>query len=344
VRVQMSVFSRSLFVKDRADAGRSQGFFVMVRDRLINPDDAKLFLHEPSYGVFNRMQIFIWADGLDADLLADRERVHREAESGKELEFLQVALYREARSQLQQRDSAASNSSSITSGLPRMAREIIHEPLAALLANEPSADLSQASPSETRLTTESGGASGPLARLDATENRIVTNTDHPVFTTVTQSIGVRKSREAQKLVELYAIADLLLKGHLLDLGIQHDMVDKIMTWREAQLRALIEGFNERPDLVVKEVHDRSFKGGKAFEQALAKLFRGMGFTAEIDGASGKKDVLVVAPVGEDERRFTVEAKGSNKPLANDSAEISGASAHAADVDAALANVVSRELA
>ncbi|WP_312865128.1 ATP-binding protein [Saccharothrix tamanrassetensis] len=344
VRLQVKLYDRSLFQKDRSESGRSEGFFVMVRDRLLNPDDPKLFLHDPSYGAFNRMQIFIWADGLDSDLLADRERLHRLAPTGVELEILQIALYRAGRNKLTATESHARLESRVAE-LPIIAREYLRDPLTALIMNEPGGDLTAVNPGQTRMTIEANGTNGPLSKLDVAGNRIVTNVDHPMYVTMLETFGrSRRSQEAQKLVEMFAVADLLLKGRLLDLGVDIDIVDNVMKWREAQLRSLQAGFKQSPDLVIKEVIDTSFKGHKPFEQALAKLFQLMGFYAEIDGASGQKDVLVIAPVGEEERRFTVEAKGSKKALSNDDAEISGAAAHAIEVGALFSVVVAREFA
>lgn len=71
----------------------------------------------------------------------------------------------------------------------------------------------------------------------------------------------------------------------------------------------------------------------------------MGFVATRDGASGQKDVLVVAPIGQDEVTFTVEGKGSTKPIANDDAEISIAASHREKIPSAVhAIVVAREFA
>jgi len=48
-----------------------------------------------------------------------------------------------------------------------------------------------------------------------------------------------------------------------------------------------------------------YEGKAPFKQALAELYELMGFVAVRDGAPGQKDVLVVAPIGQNETRFTV---------------------------------------
>lgn len=344
ISVQVKLFGRSLYKKGADEAGRSQGFFVMVRDRLLNPDDPKLLLPDPSYGAFNRMQIFMWANGLDSELLADRERLHRATGRGRELEVVQQAIYRAARQYIEQNDAAENDRETIAE-LPTASREFIREPLTALIIDDPDTDLGAVDPAKTRLTSEPAGDGAPLMRLDSVENRLLTNSDHPLFNATVQAFGNTKhARQAQKLIELVAFADTLLRGHLLDVGLDSELVESIIGWRDAQLRTLAEGFGTDSDLLVKEVVDTSYKGDKEFEVSLSKLFRSMGFEATVDGVPGAKDVLVIAPVGENEQRFTIEAKGSKRKIPNDAAEVSAASAHAKSADASFSLVVAREFA
>jgi hypothetical protein len=75
VAFTVSLHGASLHRDGETNDERSYGYFVMVRGRLINTDDAALYLAPPSYGTFYRMQVVIHADGLDPDLLADRGRM-----------------------------------------------------------------------------------------------------------------------------------------------------------------------------------------------------------------------------------------------------------------------------
>jgi hypothetical protein len=57
--------------------GRSYGFFVYVRDRLINVEDGHFGIpaDELRHGTFGRMRVVIHVDGLDDFLQSDRERI-----------------------------------------------------------------------------------------------------------------------------------------------------------------------------------------------------------------------------------------------------------------------------
>src|SRR4051812_5745034 len=103
VSAELNLFADSLQREDESKDERSYGFFVMVLDRLLNTDDAELYLAPPSFGTFYRMQAIIRADGLDADLLADRGRL-RDSSRVAELKVLQQALYRAARGEIERQD------------------------------------------------------------------------------------------------------------------------------------------------------------------------------------------------------------------------------------------------
>lgn len=343
VTARLRLFDRSLREGRQAAHGRSEGFFVMVRDRLLNPDDAKLLLPDPSFGTFNRMHATISSDGLDAELLADRERLHRAGPRAAELAVLQQAMYLAARSKIDKMDDEKSKKATPSEVLPSSSREFYRQPLTAFALRHQQDGTPALDPSNTHIERAVGDATEPLLSIDTAGGRLVVNSSHPLFAAVHAKVGdTKKGREALRLVELLAVSDTLLEGHLADIGMDDDVIDRVMAWRDAQLRAMAVRYETAPEDVIAEAREASYKGQARFEKALARLFAMMGFLAERDGASGVKDVLVVAPVGADEFRFTVEGKGSIGRVANDDAEISGAAAHAKAVGASFAVVVARE--
>lgn len=347
--VEVRLFASSLKIGRAGEHGRSEGFFVYVRDRLLNPDDAKLLLPDPSFGTFNRMQAIIHADGLDAELLADRERLQGDASATEALRVLQSAIYRASRRYLEDYDESESEKTSLTNLLPAESREYFRQPLVALTQHEAEKGAKPFNVAKASVTTALGSESEPLMSLRPADNQLVLNESHPLFTAARARLGSGQvAKEALRLVELLAISDTLLAGYLLDKGISDNDVADIRRWRDGQIRALAIRFERTPEEVIGELKDASYVGGARFEKAIAAMFRMMGFVAERDGLPGKKDVLVVAPIGRQEQKFTAEGKGKKDApgakgkVANDESEISGAAAHAKAADASFAVVVARD--
>ena len=75
VRGSAMVGARSLHSGKSADLGRSHGFFVKVRGRLINEEDPLFGLSPLSYQTFNRFRADITVDDLDTVVTAPREGI-----------------------------------------------------------------------------------------------------------------------------------------------------------------------------------------------------------------------------------------------------------------------------
>ena len=131
---EMRIFEESLVKGKASDLARSHGFFVLVRGRLLNADDDKLFIKHPSYGAFYRSQFIINADGLDTELLADRERLNKQTPRTIELEVLSHAIYNAVRSKSEAVEQEKAEKIKTESLLPTRSRDFYREPINALLA------------------------------------------------------------------------------------------------------------------------------------------------------------------------------------------------------------------
>jgi hypothetical protein len=343
VQVTIRMFTDSLLAKAGEDRPRTHGFFVMVRGRLVNSEDELLFLNDPSYGSFYRTQFVIHADALDDELLADRERLRSSSPASKELALLQVALNRAVRAFFERSDDDDAKKASAVSLLPTDNRELYRQPLTALLlARDELADTTSDF-SDPQVRRVNSTAEQPLSDVDAVQGAFLVNQDHPLFQAVRAQAG--SGALAQKffrIFDVFAVGERLLEGHLYDIGMSAHQVEAVAGWRDRLLRALANRYSLAGEEVLAEVRRASYLGDAVFEQALAKLFRLMGFDAVRDGASGKKDVLTVAPAGPEHYTFTVEAKGSEGEVRNVPAAIASAAAHRDDADADHALVVARE--
>jgi hypothetical protein len=342
VSATIALFKESLVREDETKDERSYGFFLMVRGRLVNPADPDLFLAPPSYGTFYRMQIVIYADGLDQDLLADRGRL-RDTKRTAELALMQRALYSAARAEIERADDQETDEAALFHVLPTKDRRLYLDPLSALISasgNSPS-DFKMAEPNVSR---EDLGDAVSVAILAPDGSGFHVNVSHPFFQSLRSVVGRGKAGDkAVRAFELVAVSERLLEGHLYDLGLEADKVDEILGWRDALFRQLATRYADQPEEILEEVRRTSYAGKKKFEMALQKLMSLMGFVATRRGASGQEDVLVVAPTGPGAATFIIDAKSGKNAVGNDTAELAQAVGHLKDVDgASVALVVARE--
>lgn len=337
------LFDETLLKYRSADTVRSHGFFLLVRGRLLNPDDAKLYLPDPSFQTFYRSQYVIHADDLDRELLADRQRLRRD-EPSEELELLQRTLAAVARTRVEARDEQREHDQSTRAVLPIGSRTYYRDPLNALLLRIPIEDVRNFDPTTVNVERRPLGENEPISCVVPKVGSFYVNTTHPYYTVLEKRAGQsRAAREFFRTFDLFAISERLLEGHLLDIGISEGDVGEVVGWREGLFRRLAKSFEEGLQLV-SEMYQSSYVGGKKFEKALYRIFEDMGFSAQHDGASGQKDILVVATVGPEEYRFTVEAKGSQGEVENESAQVGAAANHRDQVGASHAVIIARRFA
>lgn len=344
VTFDVRLFEQTLLKGKSADFGRSYGFFLMMRDRLINPDDGFLLLSDPSFGSFYRSQ-FVIRVGDDKDLLADRERFRTDTPGAEEFKILQTALYRAARNALEGRDDEEADREKSENLLPTRSRPFYREPLTSLIlkSNLPSdVAFNIGSPRIDRMPL---GEDKPLAILSPEGDGFQINTSHPFYLTLERRFGKGKAaRGFFRALDLLSVSERLLEGYLYDIGVADEKVLQVLNWRDGLFRELAESYERVHSELGMALINASYVGGEPFETALTQILNDMGFRCERDGASGKKDVLLVATVGPESYALSFEPKGSVKPLPNDKAEISGAASHGKDAGAEHAIVVAREFA
>ena len=159
------LFDETLLKFRAHDHGRSHGFFVIVRGRLVNPDDEKLFILDPSFQTFYRSQFILFADDLDAALLADRQRLRWDEPVQQELKTLQEALSRIARTTVEERDKRQDDEQSTRSMLPTGSRIHYREPINALLLRAPVEEVADFNPAAVAVERKDLGEDHPISTV-----------------------------------------------------------------------------------------------------------------------------------------------------------------------------------
>jgi hypothetical protein len=339
------VFSRSLISGRSTAYERSHGFFIYVRGRLLNGDDDKVLLNEPSYTTFYSSQFILNVDGLDEELLADRERLRRDTARTAELRLLQSAVYRVARAKLTSLLQDAQDKAESISLLPTKSRELFREPLTALLMRDKAFEDVSFNLAHPKIERRSVGQESRSAELDVAGFAV--NSSHPHFEALVRRFRQgKKAREFYRAYDVFAISDLLLEGVLYENGVQSDVIDRVMDWKDSLFREIAGRYDEVPSDLAARLLEASYLGDREFEEAIAAALTVLGFRASRHGEAGKKDGLLVATIGEGSYRFTFEGKGkaSQAGLKNDEAEIAGAANHRDEANAVHAVVVARRFA
>lgn len=338
------IFDKSLMQYRSTDHGRSHGFFLMVLGRLINPENDKLYLREPSFQTFYRSQFIIHADKLDGDLLADRQRLRGDVASIKELRELQTALMGITRVTVEKRDADRDRSASTESRLPIKSRLYYRAPLNALLQRMSFPPELPVNLSNPKVDRQPRGVDKHIAELSREDGTFYVNVLHPYYQVVQRAAGESKAgRELLRTLDLLAVSEKLLEGYLYDIGLSPEYVDNVVEWRDGLLRRLAASYEKSED-VLGEMIRASHVGGAGFEKAIANVFEDMGFRVRRDGGSGEVDILVLATVGEESYSLAIEAKGSGKPVGNREATVAQVARHRDAVKADHGVIVARRFA
>ena len=293
--------------------GFSNGFFVMVRKRLINSDDNRFGITSIPYLAFNRFRAEVHADFLDSYLTASREDIIQ-MEAKVALQRYLHATYNEARNFYEKTLETLAKKETIEEHLKHIPGTLLGYPLRQAIERIISEESSgfaiqlepgtRPSPTIQRIETTSIDVTAPLATLD--NGRLVVNTNHPFYRDFADFPGVSK----------LVIAEILLEAYLLDAGIEFQTVKEIMQKRDRLLRTLVSELPEGAMAVAKRIRE-STSLQLPLEIAAVDGFRILGFDAVHLGGSGKPDGIATAHLGiaiEDSRArtytVTIDAKSS----------------------------------
>lgn len=345
---EATLYEDSLKKPGSKDGMRSYGFFIMVLGRLLNDLDPNFLLGDPSFGTFYRSQYVLNVDALDNHLLADRERILIGTVESKELAMLQHAIYIATTKWKIEADTAAEEEDALNNSLPLFSRKFYYEPITALRNKffpdaEPNFDVRK-----PLITREAVGSDEPVSQWNESGSAMEINITHPYYKALATTFGANteKGRKTLREFERIAISEMLFQGHLIDIGLEDNVVNDIMIWRDKHYRLLARAKSDSIHTLSENLRIASKKtNGSIFEKAVVEMLRAMGFESERDGDSGKKDGVFIAPCGEQSYTFTFEAKGKlNGELENDKAEVSGAGAHRVGADAEHAVIIARTFA
>ncbi|MCJ7634393.1 ATP-binding protein [Candidatus Bathyarchaeota archaeon] len=285
--------------KDAIDTGKStqmgysNGFFIMVRQRLINENDNLFGITNLPHLGFNRIRAVIYADFLDDFLVANREDTSN-AEAKDALQTYIRALYYEARSSIEKKFEEEAKEETLEDHLKNLPGTLLSYPLRQAVERINSEQYSgfsiRTEPGKKAVATietvelRETDVEGPLATLD--EGKLYINVNHPFYRDYADYPGVRK----------LMVAEILLEAYMIDAGVNEEQTREILSRRDQLLRTLASKLPEDA-IEVSDAIRVSVTSQNDLEIACVDGFTILGYEAAHLGGKGRPDGLVVAPLG-----------------------------------------------
>jgi hypothetical protein len=337
VRGTARVYETELTTGKAAEQGRSHGFFINVRGRLLNLDDALFGIRALSHTTFARFWMEVEADGLDNFLRSTREAV-LDAPPVEQLREYLIAKFNEARAfytnyvRRQEEETRLSTRIGKTPG--SLSRRPLFNAIAKGLDGEVELtliDIPHGLGDEERrqllekleasLETADGlirnvemaplGTDRYIAAYDALTQTVKVNVLHPFFA------NYASHYHSPEPFELVAVAEVLTEAYLLD-ELSSAAVHALIDRRDRFFRELVFSGEQQGAPVVAQMLRDAKTNETELEHALSIAFRSLGFEVSKIGGKGKPDGLARARLGvrsttavtRDDYQITFDAKSS----------------------------------
>ena len=347
-----------------SELGRSHGIFLFIRDRLINLDDPLLGMNAFVHGVFNRLRVMVYADGLDENLTSTRESV-RESEPYTQLKkYIKKKIDNEIRRYYFEEIDNRERTKTIAYRLSMTGMNLSKRPLYIfaqkyfdsqiiapklieinagtdkdLLLRDLKKDLASEEQLIKEVTWEILDSSDFIAKLELNSRKLKINLMHPYIANFSDAY-----KDTLPL-QFIAITEVLTEASLYELGIDEEKINIIMSRRDSTLKELALSNRESVPIAAQYLQE-ALSNPDELEKAVCKAFLALGFSAKNIGGKGKPDGIAdarlgFAPNGNDlNYKFTFDAKSTTqKKIQANTTHLATINKHRIDYSANFAVVV-----
>ena len=349
------VTRRSLMGKSD-DLGRSEGFFVHVRDRLVNQEDARFGLHELSHATLNRFRAQIHIDDLDKAITANRESME-DVDTYRKAQMVLNEIFNEARQRYEEYEDSQRKK---TPGEREEDQNWVPERLVELptadaligysrdhegadadeswmylnVARDADADqLARKLYSQARRESPytygyaARGRSERLVEFDVENMMFTLNQDHEL------TIAYANDPMSQRLLHDFATAETLLEVYLREAGVAPHVVGEILERRDLLFRGLADAQMFSLDSLSDYIR-RSADSVHDLEIGVVAGVRALGFVAKhLVGADEPGGIARFIDYPEGEQSISLEAHLPGDSTLNDALDFDSISQHVSTVSA-----------
>ena len=330
------IYKRELTKGKSSDVGRSNGFFVRVRGRVINLDDELFGIEALNHAAWSRFAMEIDADGLRAHLLSSREGV-RDSEDIRRFRDYLRSVFNSCRSayeswnqkQNEELDIAKllsdTPSAYVTDPLFNTVRSTIESGLESFYISVPR-DVPEDSRFDwldsyqdklskrpfDKTTFEQNGPNAPVVRYVPDTRNLAVNTDHPFVDKITSG-NTRKDS-----AKLFASSEVLLEGQLQDQAVDLSVINSFMRDRDRVLRLMAGDAHPTAAEVLRRL-EAAKQDHTALERAVGAVFQVLGFKYERKGGNAPgADGVLYARLGRNKKELAnyslvYDSKQTNQP-------------------------------
>jgi len=313
------------------DITRSHGYFIKVRDRLVNESDELFGVSAKSFTTFYRFRADLQADDLDSVLTAPREGVE-ESRLRDTFQVLLEEMFNEARQRYEDylEDLARKNKTKTEEKRNFVNPQLVEYPVADVLAAQ-QANQEGAEADESWFYLDVGtaidhkalvdslynnnrhkyhfeyyrkGASERLVRFNPATSTFEINDDHPMV------IAHKDDGRASILLEEFSIAEALLEVYLRESQIAPHIVGEVLERRDALLRSLALDRPFSLTAIQRSLLDAA-SDARDLEVALVAAARALGFVAaQISNAGQPDGIARFTDYPGGEKKIVLEAKST----------------------------------
>lgn len=356
----IELYSSDISGGKSAGWGRSNGFFVYVRDRMINTaaedDGFGIPRNLLRHGTFAQFRMIVYIDGLDKVLRSSRESLLEGQLYELAQDFLHAA-FNYVRNRLVDYEKSQSPASLFAARIASTPGSLTRTPLLslAMLTIE-----GKTRPIYTRLPPELTAVkrreilatiqerllsnedivqttefidldtTDVIAVYDVMKSKLLINTSHP-FVASFQDLYSKPSSGMP--LEMYAMAEILTEANLYHMGVEENKISDILTRRDEMLRYFVRSAKRRtPGMIALALTDAKDNDNR-LEEEMRAAFEAIGFDNVIRiGGNGKPDGTAEAylsPAADgsvQSYKVGLEAKSGNKVSAH-RLGVSGISRH-----------------
>ena len=300
--------------------GRSYGFFVFIRGRLINVVDGHFGIdpNELRHGTFGRFRLVINIDSLDPELRANREAI-REGTLLETTQNLLWGIFNFVRPHIDTHDAeelpgaklarnlAGSPGSLSRQPIIELARAVVdgrtrsrylivprhqsdEEREAFIDALERRADNPATFVTDFAIDWEGTSENG-FVRYNTQTGAIIINGWHPFVTTFQDEF---LNKNARQPLEVLALSEVLLEAHLHTVEVRQDQIDELLNARDQLLRTLANQSGRQGPFAVAHLLLEKRNNPDGLEDALCAAFTSLGFDVRPIGGRGKPDGKAIA--------------------------------------------------